>query len=40
MTALAKQLTGRTNPLQGPAYFKYKNKWLNEIRKEKGLIKF
>ena len=40
LTALAKQLTGSTSALPGPDYFKYNNKWLNEIRREKGLINF
>lgn len=38
LSALAKQLTNANASIAGPRYFKYKDKWLNDIRREKGLL--
>lgn len=37
MTSLAKHFTGLRNGVAGPRYFKYKGKWLNDIRHELGV---
>jgi len=41
LTSLAKALLGKPDVhIPGPDYFQYKGKWLNDIRREKGLINF
>lgn len=39
LTGLAIEFIGR-NKIPGPDFFKYKGKWLNDIRREKGIINF
>ena len=34
LTALAKLLVPTNNPIRGTAYFKYKGRWLNDLRSE------
>lgn len=36
LTALAKLLVPTNNPIRGTAYFKYKGRWLNDLRSESG----
>lgn len=41
LSGLAKELLGNGDiHVPGPSYFKYKGRWLNDIRREKGLINF
>ena len=42
LTGLAKLLLGKPVDahIPGPDYFKYKGRWLNDIRREKGIINF
>ena len=40
LTALARELTQTTTQIAGPSYFKYKGQWLNDIRRELGIINF
>lgn len=36
LSALAKHLLNSNSPVAGPRYFKYKGKWLNDIRQQNG----